>query len=224
VTDPDPVRQGWQSETVATSYDQRRFGSLSGRVSQRLDFRALRRGLRGLARDAAILDLPCGTGRALQFLSERGFTRLTGADASAAMLGVAAERVAAIELVECDATDTRFADSSFDAVYSMRFFGHVPGDQRVEILKEMRRVSRGRVVIEVPVTSRTALVAKSLLRRLTVRSRLPKQFDWHVMPIKKVRDQAVEAGLDVVAVRRKLPLLSDSRYVELRKPPRSSLG
>jgi ubiquinone/menaquinone biosynthesis C-methylase UbiE len=212
----EPVDQAWQSQEVAASYDDRRFGTLSGRVSQRLDFRALRRSLHGLPKSATILDLPCGTGRALRFLSARGFQRLTGADASAAMLGIAASRLTQIALVECDAANTTFDDNSFDAVYSMRFLGHVPADRRVGILNEMRRLSKGRIVIEVPVTSGSAHLAKRLLRHLTVRSRLPRQFDWHVLPIKTVKSQAADAGLCVVKVRRKLPLVSDSRYVELR--------
>jgi ubiquinone/menaquinone biosynthesis C-methylase UbiE len=214
VEDPN-VAEAWLDADAAADYERRRFSTLSGRVSQRLDFIALRRSLHGLPNDAEILDLPCGTGRGLRFLIDRGFRNLTGADVSPAMLAVAGAAVAGAKLIECEASHTELPAGSFDAVFSMRFFGHVPIDQRTAILTELARVSRERVIIEIAITSRSARVAKTVLRRLTVGSRLPHQFDWHLATLAGVRQQASAAGLQVVAARRKLPGLSDSRFIEM---------
>jgi ubiquinone/menaquinone biosynthesis C-methylase UbiE len=219
VEDPK-VAEAWLDADSAADYERRRFSTLSGRISQHLDFIALRRSLRGLPTDAEILDLPCGTGRGLRFLIDRGFHNLTGADVSPAMLAVAETTVAGAKFIECDASNTKLPAKTFDAVFSMRFFGHVPIEQRTAILTELARVSRGRVIIEIAITSRSARVAKTVLRRLTVGSRLPHQFDWHLATLAGVRQQASASGLRVVAARRKLPGLSDSRFVEMHVPSR----
>jgi ubiquinone/menaquinone biosynthesis C-methylase UbiE len=136
------------------------------------------------------------------------------------MLAVAKAAIPDVDFIECDASNTQLPANSFDAVFSMRFFGHVPVGQRTSILTELARISRDRVIIEIAVTSRSARVAKTVLRRLTVGSRLPHQRDWHLSTLSAVREQAAQSGLRVVAARHKLPILSDSRFVEFRVVPR----
>jgi ubiquinone/menaquinone biosynthesis C-methylase UbiE len=216
MTEDPKVSEAWLDADSAADYERRRFGTLSGRVSQRLDFIAVGRSLRGLSSEAQIIDLPCGTGRAMRFLMDRGFCNLTGADVSPAMLTVAESRLRDVELITCDAANTKLPSDSFDLVISMRFFGHVAVQDRLAILTEMARISRDRVVIEIPISSRSAHLAKTLLKRQTVGARLPSKFGWHVVRLSELRQQAAQAGLRVVATRRKLPVLSDSRFVEFR--------
>ncbi|HVU61117.1 MAG TPA: class I SAM-dependent methyltransferase [Mycobacteriales bacterium] len=220
MTDDPKVAEAWLDADSAADYERRRFTTLAGRLSQRLDFIALRRSLHGLPKSAPILDLPCGTGRALRFMAARGFRNLSGADVSPAMLAVAKSAAGNVTFVECDASKTNLPSAGYDLVFSMRFFGHVAPEDRPAILEEMARLSAGRVVIEIPISSRSAHFAKSVLRRHTVGSRLPSKFDWHAGSLRTFRAQAAAAGLEVVAARRKLPVLSDSRFVELRVIPR----
>ncbi|MEO8258921.1 MAG: methyltransferase domain-containing protein [Acidobacteriota bacterium] len=77
---------------------------------------------------------------------------VTGIDLSAPMLEKARERVARkgvrnVRLVEMDAADMKFADSTFDIVYAPYLISVVPDP--IAVVKEMRRVCRpgGRIII-----------------------------------------------------------------------------
>jgi phosphatidylethanolamine/phosphatidyl-N-methylethanolamine N-methyltransferase len=77
---------------------------------------------------------------------------VTGIDLSGSMLEKARERVARkgirnVRLLEMDAADIKFADSTFDIVYAPYLISVVPDP--VAVVKEMRRVCRpgGRIVI-----------------------------------------------------------------------------
>ncbi len=68
-----------------------------------------------------LLDVACGTGLVLQLAVERGAT-VTGIDVSAAMLGVAKERLPEADLRLIDMQVLPFADDSFDAVTGVNAF------------------------------------------------------------------------------------------------------
>jgi SAM-dependent methyltransferase len=83
------------------------------------------------------LDLCCGQGNVSEALIARG-CKVTGADFSPAMLEMARRRVPGATLVEADAQDLPFADSTFDIVVSNLGICHVP-DQPLA-LRQARRV------------------------------------------------------------------------------------
>jgi ubiquinone/menaquinone biosynthesis C-methylase UbiE len=86
---PHPsVKEHYQDEAVARSYDREQFSGLVGRTFDALEKRAIRRLLRPLAAEIGgrpVLDLPGGTGRITELLRDQGFV-VTGGDISEAML------------------------------------------------------------------------------------------------------------------------------------------
>ena len=130
-------------DTEAAQYDARRYHSAEGRLFSRLELQVLREWL-PLGPGQKILDVPAGTGRLSLALAEGGAT-VVGADISANMLGVAASKRA-------DAPDARaiflqgsgaqlpFADDTFDAVVSFKFFHLIPNDRKRAFIQEMTRV------------------------------------------------------------------------------------
>lgn len=76
------------------------------------------------APDATVLDIGCGTGRLMELLGQRvPNTALTGLDLAPNMLQQAAERLpATVRLVQGDAEQLPFADSSFQLVLSSSTF------------------------------------------------------------------------------------------------------
>jgi ubiquinone/menaquinone biosynthesis C-methylase UbiE len=52
-----------------------------------------------------------------------------------------------VSFFEGDATNLPFPDDSFDIVTCVRLFGHVPGETRIQMLREFRRVSRRWVIV-----------------------------------------------------------------------------
>lgn len=111
-----------------------------------------------IPRGSHVLDLPCGTGRLTRLLVDQGF-RVTGADVSQAMLAQARDNHATgrlsasntfphLKFEHRDIMQTGYQDGCFDAVICNRLFHHFTEPAtRLRALRELRRISRGPVVI-----------------------------------------------------------------------------
>lgn len=107
---------------------------------------------------ASILDLPCGTGRLMRILLDRG-DRVTAADISEAMLRRARENyhtyceqhngdAPPIRFELRDVLASGFEDDAFDGVTCIRLFHHFADAQtRRRALSELRRVCRGPIIV-----------------------------------------------------------------------------
>lgn len=93
-----------------------------------------------------VLDLPCGTGRLLPFLSDRGHIVAQG-DGAFAMLAQTQERNMTGELlIQANALQIPFADRSVDGTVMFRFLHHLPPEAAKAAIREACRVS-GRFVV-----------------------------------------------------------------------------
>lgn len=122
----------------------------SGRRARidRLERAALRRLLIGLRVESA-LDIPCGAGRLAPVLMEVA-ARVIEADASAAMLDLARQELAAapVTYLETDARHIDLADGSVDLVFCHRLLHHIHAtDARRQILAEFVRIARRYVLV-----------------------------------------------------------------------------
>ena len=199
---------------VVASYDEQRFTSRKGRfVDQRersLVAAAIARS--GAGPGAAILDVPCGTGRLTRVFAIAGFA-VTGADISQPMLDRAAARVADLpatgrpDLVMADAEGLPFADGAFDVVVSLRLFGHLPPTARGRALREFRRVARGHVIV--------AYYHHSSLQGL-LRRRRRRGSPWYATGLGEVDAELGDAGLRRVHRGFMLPLISETVIVLAR--------
>ncbi|MCB0168568.1 MAG: class I SAM-dependent methyltransferase [Anaerolineae bacterium] len=101
-------------------------------------------------RQGRLLDIGCGTGRAVLALSQVGYD-VTGIDVSQAMLAAGRSLSHEAQLAGANLLNLPFVDESFDGVFM--FFGalqHIPGcDNRRRALAEMARVTRphGRLIL-----------------------------------------------------------------------------
>jgi ubiquinone/menaquinone biosynthesis C-methylase UbiE len=93
---------------------------------------------------ARTLDVACGTG----FLTKHLPGQITGLDASASMLELAAARVPGAAFVESDALRLPFADETFERVFTSHFYGHLEEPERLRFLAEARRVASELVVVD----------------------------------------------------------------------------
>jgi ubiquinone/menaquinone biosynthesis C-methylase UbiE len=123
----------------------------------RREWRCIEQALHGVAPGAAVLDLPCGTGRLEPLLEVRGY-RITAADYSRHMIGQAVATYLAttgreslpphVRFLQQDAMATDFADGEFDAVICNRLIHHYPlPELRRQVLAELARVTRRVLVI-----------------------------------------------------------------------------
>ena len=140
----------YQNPAVASTYDANRFTTVAGRYGHWKEVRALERALDRTSGVQTALDVPCGTGRITRLLLNRGL-KVAGVDISLAMIAEAKKNLQAFEgrvtFSEGDATKLLFPDDTFDLVTCVRLFGHVPSQTRIQMLRELRRVSRGWVIV-----------------------------------------------------------------------------
>jgi SAM-dependent methyltransferase len=137
----DNPRDYWRSASQAENYERGRFASLKGRVYRLLEERTICRAIQPLERRSRILDAACGTGRIASLLVREGFTPI-GCDISIPMIAVARRRLGQVSFLQSDVTWLPFCDDSFDAVTCIGLLPHLNGDMRVNVLRELARVSR----------------------------------------------------------------------------------
>ena len=102
-----------------------------------------------------ILDLCTGTGGLALAFASHGAT-VVGVDIARAMLKRASSKRhgSAVKWLEMDATRLAFPDAAFDVSVLSLALHHMPEAEQVNVLSELRRVTRRRIVIiepEVPV-------------------------------------------------------------------------
>ena len=143
---------------IAKDYDHSRFGNSYGRYIDSQERMVLDK---MSITPSNTLDLPCGTGRFLNYADH-------GCDASENMLKAAAERWENKQLICSDARNLPYEDASFDTVITMHLLMHLDEATIQEIMNEVHRVLRpnGRWIVDLPSLKR---------RKMTNR----KKGDWH---------------------------------------------
>jgi len=145
----DPTTH-YKDVAVAERYDRERFSSVAGRIFNALEKRCVRKGFAGLAGSAALLDVPCGTGRLAEALLEEGFA-VTGVDISQAMLEVASRKLERygkrFQHRVADVRDLAKAEpKSYEAALCARVLMHFPLDQQIDFLRSVTKLAKRRVV------------------------------------------------------------------------------
>ncbi len=202
----------------AATYDDHRFVSPKGRLVDRLEWGLVDSGLRRLLRFApvrTVADVPAGTGRISLRLLGEGYA-VTAVDASEDMLAVARRKAAAHEYVVGRVEELPLASGAVDAVVSVRLFGHLPDETKLDALREFARVADVGVVVLFVCDN--ALL--TLRRRFQARSGRKLQ-DWHPVSPRKAEELLRLAGLRPVASSGLLGPFAETRaFVAVKEPRR----
>lgn len=142
-------------------------------------------------RPVTILDLATGSAdipiNVVRWARQEGReVEITGSDASADILAIAARRVAGyanIHLRQCDARDVPFADASFDIVLCSLALHHFSPPDAVRVLTEMDRVSRIGFIVNDLARSRPGFIGAWLVGRVATRNRITR----HDAPLSALR-------------------------------------
>ena len=92
-----------------------------------------------LPKGVKILDVGCGPGRDVVRFRELGY-QTYGADLSVGMLEEAKQRIASTGLLNCDMCHVSVSDESFEGVWLCASLLHLPKQQAMLALKEIRRI------------------------------------------------------------------------------------
>jgi ubiquinone/menaquinone biosynthesis C-methylase UbiE len=130
----------------AEQYDSRRSGLAKWSREQDVMARILSRFPRG----TMVLDVPVGTGRFIEFYKQYGL-RTIGVDVSADMLRQCEKKAIEHEydmpLVRCSIVDLGLSDDCCEAVVCVRFLNWLEYEELTKAMAELRRVSRGHLVL-----------------------------------------------------------------------------
>lgn len=97
----------------------------------------------------AVLDIGCGNGRLYQMFADLSI-HYTGVDQSEGLIVKAREKFPGAEFVVASMVELPLPDASFDIIYSIAAFHHLPNDQlRLQALSEMKRVLKpgGKIIM-----------------------------------------------------------------------------
>ncbi len=206
-------KERYQAGAVADAYDQRRFTSLKGRLTDRLEKARVLTALERADVDGPLLDIPCGTGRMTEMLLERGFD-VTAADISEAMMKHAKEKTAGygskVRFVTADIEDLQFEDASFDLILTLRLLHHIPPELHSKVLEQLHRKTRKWVIM----TFSNKYTLQNLQRN--ARSLFTKFPRYSISPA-LFKQEVTDAGFEIVEYLPLLPVFSESVVVLLEK-------
>jgi len=87
-----------------------------------------------------ILDLGCGNGRFLEFFRDKKIEYM-GVDSSEKLIDIAKKKYPNFQFLVADALSLPFLENSFDKVFSISVFHHIPSEElRLQFLKEIKRI------------------------------------------------------------------------------------
>ncbi len=203
-----PAKNAYRSKRAAETYDQQRFKSLKGKWLDAREKRIIGGLLEFLPEGSQILDLASGTGRIAEFLLSSGY-KVCGADISSQMLKVAKERLSnfgeSIELHQADAERLPFEEKQFDSATCIRLFGHIPPENRIKILKEIKRVTRGPFVVAYYLSEQVANLKRKIRKTLT-----GDKSPWFPVSRKNLKEEINSANLRIVEEKQVLKYLSET--------------
>jgi ubiquinone/menaquinone biosynthesis C-methylase UbiE len=211
------VKDHYLDNSVAQDYDRERFSGVIGRTFHRLERRTLVSVVGLVTKEVPqprVLDIPCGTGRITELLLEQGLT-VTGGDISPAMIQVAREKLARFgsraswRQLDLDRLDLE--DNSFDLVTCIRLLHHLHTDARARVLREIARVTRRFVLINVSFSSPVYRLRRRVKRALG-QGVSTASSTWA-----EIERETAAAGLRVQEHRMVWPLLSEDLVLLLRK-------
>jgi SAM-dependent methyltransferase len=138
-------------DRLAPDYDRDRFGNSYGRFVDAEERGVLRAWLKGTS-PVEVVDIGCGTGRMLDFA-------MTGVDASAEMLKVAAGKFPGRRLVQSALPRLDLPDAAFTAATCLHVFMHLDEALIRASFAEIARVLKrgGRLIVDIPSSHRRSM-------------------------------------------------------------------
>ena len=214
----------YRDAAVARDYDSWRYETPRGRRRNRRDLAAIGRALDEAARLGGqvrvALDLPCGTGRLAPLLLDRRIAA-SGADVSLEMLRETFRKFGKeFPILQCSADAIPLRDASLDAVFAIRFLFHLDRAGRVRVFREMARVSRRWLILDVRHRYNLRWIGWQIRHALGLLPRVQDRFTR-----RGLEEELAEAGLVLRGIfpsRRYLGWASDKWTVLAEKSPPTS--
>jgi SAM-dependent methyltransferase len=103
--------------------------------------------VRDRARGKRLLDFGCGIGAYAYELGQQGF-QVSAVEPNERYVRIAREN--GVDAIVGDGDPLPFPDGHFDTVYALEVLEHIPDEKLTVVLPELRRVTRGNLLVTVP--------------------------------------------------------------------------
>jgi len=113
-----------------------------------------------------------------------------------------------VTVEKTDAEELTYSENSFDACVSLRLFGHVPENNRKKIIFELKRVTRGILIL--------TYYHKNCIQNL-IRKKQRRTTEWHPVTYRQIDEELKQCGLTRVKFMPLLPGISETVVVIARK-------
>jgi SAM-dependent methyltransferase len=129
-----------------------RIYKLAQKARPYIPFTALNTAWRSMNKECqSILDVGCGTGEPMKFVSTQKHCFTVGIDIFEPYLKECKRQRIHGDYVLCDVCNLPFKDNSFDIVLCLEVLEHIEREQGEKLLKEMERIAKRQVVLSTPV-------------------------------------------------------------------------
>jgi ubiquinone/menaquinone biosynthesis C-methylase UbiE len=205
-----PAREVFKFTKMASEYDSARFAGVLNKLVWHAEKKAIKRLCEEMPANYRILDIPAGTARLWEPMVNH-FAKVVGVDISEAMLSHAKARYGQapnVSFTVADAAHLPFADKEYDLALSVRFFGHLPWDVSVSVLREMGRVCKDGMAVVMYLRSPVYVMREWFQRHFR-----PIGYPWHTLTGEQMQQMFDEAGLRILWQRPLFPMVSQGVLV-----------
>lgn len=214
------AKEHYKNNDVAQQYNAQYEAPLSlSNVMSRFygwcEIQAFRRLLKHVPEGGTVLDVACGTGRYTRQLLKHGY-KVGGVDISNEMLAYVRNATQSdpnlLFLKQGDAEKLLFDDNEFDGVTCIRLYQRVPSAQRLQMLREVKRVSKSWAILLFAM-SNTWLNVRQRIRRKLIHGRDTAP---NALTITEMLEELEAAGLKLEERTWVMPLLATGMIVRVR--------
>lgn len=203
----------YKKAEVADEYDMKRFSSVKGRLTDKLEKYWIKKALKVANVQGRVLDLPCGTGRMTEMLLRMGHI-VTAGDISERMMNHAKERIKSyadrVQFQKCDLEDIKFGENVFDLILTVRLLHHIPESIHNKVLQQLYRTTKKWVIISFSNKYTLQSIKRDIISIFTNTDR------YSIAP-SSFKREVNEAGFKIVKYYPIMPIISESVFVLLEK-------
>lgn len=190
------------TEQHAKAYFQKHTDGLARKLSNWRDQQIARKALRIAGNPTSVLDVPCGTGRFWDVLTENPKRHVYACDNSQKMIDIGLQYrekqlIKKIHTFKASAFSLPLSDGYVDNIFCIRLLHHIGySEDRLKLLKEFHRVSKSTVIVSLWVDGNVKAWKRKKLESNRTKRHYQNRF---VIPQRTIEKEFNEAGFNIKA-------------------------
>lgn len=190
------------NEQHAKAYFHKHTDGLARKLSNCRDQQIARKALKIAGNPTSVLDVPCGTGRFWDVLTQNPKRHVYASDNSQKMIDIGLQYrekqlTKKIHTFKASAFSLPLSDGYVDNIFCIRLLHHIgSSDDRLKLLKEFHRVSKSTVIVSLWVDGNVKAWKRKKLESNRTKRHYQNRF---VIPQRTIEKEFNEAGFNIKA-------------------------